>query len=64
VPQERLVPIALLRSDRCERDDPLLRTTGEDNRCHRTGASADVYGHVRESPKTSWNCAAGRSAGK
>jgi hypothetical protein len=27
VPQERLVPIALLRSGRCECDDPLLRTT-------------------------------------
>jgi hypothetical protein len=28
VPQERLVPIALLRSGRCEcDDDPLLRTT-------------------------------------
>jgi hypothetical protein len=34
VPGERLVPIALLRSGRCEcDDDPLLRTTGEANRC-------------------------------
>jgi hypothetical protein len=32
VPQKRLVPIALLRSCQCERDDHLLRTTGEDNR--------------------------------
>jgi hypothetical protein len=38
----------------------ILMTTGEDNRCRATepGASARVYGHVRESPTTSWNCAA------